>query len=207
MINRVAGRGRGEIPRLLAKVTQGDDMKKCMQCTKPATLHITEIQLGQAQVVHLCETCAQKYLSSVEVGGTPSMDIDDDDESGIEVDADGAALEAVEAEEESTTAACTGCGITFKQFRSIGRLGCPQCYTSFHDDLLSLLESIHQDTQHVGKCPPQTSANTVRHHELMRLRSELKSFVERENYEEAARIRDQIQTIESQTAVSEDAHG
>ena len=183
-------------------------MKKCMRCTKPATLHITEIQLGQAQVVHLCETCAQKYLSSVEVGGLPSSPIDDDeDESGLEADAEDAALEASDAEEETPTAACTGCGITFKQFRSVGRLGCPQCYTSFHDDLLSLLESIHQDTQHVGKCPPQTSANTLRHHELVRLRSELKAAVEKEAYEQAADLRDQIQTIESQAPVAEDAAG
>jgi protein arginine kinase activator len=185
-------------------------MKKCMRCTKPATLHITEIQLGQAQVVHLCETCAQKYLSSVEVGGIPSPEMDDDDEDeelDSEVEAEDAALAATEGEDEASTAACTGCGITFKQFRSVGRLGCPQCYTSFHDDLLSLLESIHQDTQHVGKCPPQTSANTLRHHELMRLRSELKAAVEQENYEEAARIRDQIQTTESQTPVAEDAAG
>ncbi len=182
-------------------------MKKCMRCTKPATLHITEIQLGQAQVVHLCETCAQKYLSSVEVGGLPSPELDDDEELDSEVEAEDAALTATEGEDEASTAACTGCGITFKQFRSVGRLGCPQCYTSFHDDLLSLLESIHQDTQHVGKCPPQTSANTMRHHELMRLRSELKAAVEQENYEEAARIRDQIQTTESQTPVAEDAAG
>ena len=193
---------------LLATATRDDAMKKCMRCTKPATLHITEIQLGQAQVVHLCETCAQKYLSSVEVGGIPQGDLDDDEDSDEQAaDAAGAALEAAEAEEEASTVICTGCEITFKQFRSVGRLGCPQCYTSFHDDLLPLLESIHQDTQHVGKCPPQTSANTLRHHELMRLRSELKSSVERENYEEAARLRDQIQTIESQIPVAEDAAG
>lgn len=168
-------------------------MKKCMRCTKPATLHITEIQLGQAQVVHLCETCAQKYLSSVEVGGIPTSEVE-----GDEVDAEMASLEAEESEESAIAVACPACGITFKQFRSIGRLGCPQCYTAFHDDLLSLLESIHQDIQHVGKCPPKTSESKLRHHELMRLRSELKSSIERESYEEAARIRDQIQTIESQ---------
>lgn len=177
-------------------------MKKCMRCTKPATLHITEIQLGQAQVVHLCESCAQKYLSSTEVGGTPSMEIEDD-EAAHESEAEGAALAAEEAEDDTPEVSCSSCGITFKQFRSVGRLGCPQCYTSFHDDLLPLLESIHQDTQHMGKCPPQTSANTLRHHELMRLRSELKSLIERENYEEAARIRDQIQVIESQVAAAE----
>jgi protein-arginine kinase activator protein McsA len=36
----------------------------------------------------------------------------------------------------------------------------------------------------------------------MRLRSELKASIERENYEEAARIRDQIQVIEAQAASS-----
>ena len=184
-----------------ARLTRDDTMKKCMRCTKPATLHITEIQLGQAQVVHLCETCAQKYLSSTEVGGMPSMQMEDD-EAVSESEAEGAALAAEEVEEDSPEVSCGGCGITFKQFRSVGRLGCPQCYTSFHDDLQSLLESIHQDTQHVGKCPPQTSANTLRHHELMRLRSELKASIERENYEEAARIRDQIQVIEAQAASS-----
>ena len=137
-------------------------MKKCMRCTKPATLHITEIQLGEAQVVHLCETCAQKYLSSVEVGGMPSPELGDDDDLDSEADAAADASAVAETEEEASTVACTGCGITFKQFRSVGRLGCPQCYTSFHDDLLPLLESIHQDTQHVGKCPPPLGSPTNR---------------------------------------------
>lgn len=172
-------------------------MKKCMRCSKPATLHITEIQLGQAQVVHLCETCAQKYLSSVEVGGIPALS--DEDEADHEEEAELAA-EAAEEAEDAPSPTCGGCGITFKEFRSVGRLGCPRCYTSFHDELLPLLESIHQETQHVGKCPPQTSASTLRHHELIRLRGELKVAVDKENYEEAARLRDRIQTVEAEAA-------
>ncbi len=116
-------------------------MKKCMRCSKPATLHITEIQMGQAQVVHLCETCAQKYLSSVEVGGVPAMP--DDDEAENEAEAELAAEEAEEAE-ETPSPTCSGCGITFKQFRSVGRMGCSRCYSSFHDELVPLLESIHR---------------------------------------------------------------
>ena len=172
-------------------------MKKCMRCTKPATLHITEIQMGQAQVVHLCETCAQKYLSSVDLGELPNGI--DEDEAAHGADAELAATTAEEAEEETVSTTCSGCGISFKQFRSVGRLGCPQCYTSFHDQLLPLLESIHQETQHVGKCPPQTSESTLRHHELIRLRGELKVAIDKENYEEAALIRDRIQSIESRS--------
>lgn len=171
-------------------------MKKCMRCSKPATLHITEIQMGQAQVVHLCETCAQKYLSTVNAGGIPVSSDDDEAESEAEAEAAATSAEQEEAE-EAPSPTCSGCGITFKQFRSVGRLGCAQCYTSFHDELLPMLESIHQETQHVGKCPPQTSESTLRHHELVRLKSELKVAIEKEHYEEAARLRDRIQAIES----------
>ncbi len=174
-----------------------ETMKKCMRCTKPATLHITEIHEAKAQVVHLCETCAQKYLSSVEVGGMPQH-ADDDDESADELTAEAEALRT--EEEEAASPVCGSCGISFKQFRSVGRLGCPQCYTSFHDELLPLLESIHQKTQHVGKCPPETSQSVLKHHEMVRLRNELKAAVEHERYEDAARLRDEIQQSEASGA-------
>ena len=38
-------------------------MTKCKRCSKPATLHITEIRSGAVQELHLCETCAQQYLN------------------------------------------------------------------------------------------------------------------------------------------------
>ena len=41
-------------------------MKKCRRCSKPATLHITEIRDGDVQELHLCESCAQDYLSNPE---------------------------------------------------------------------------------------------------------------------------------------------
>jgi protein arginine kinase activator len=39
----------------------------CQRCSKQATLHITEI-LGEDRLeeVHLCETCAKKYLAETE---------------------------------------------------------------------------------------------------------------------------------------------
>ena len=37
-------------------------MKKCRRCSKPATLHITEMREGGVHELHLCETCYQEYL-------------------------------------------------------------------------------------------------------------------------------------------------
>jgi protein arginine kinase activator len=93
---------------------------------------------------------------------------------------------------------CPSCGITFKQFRAQGRLGCPHDYEVFHDELIPLLESVHSDTQHVGKCPPQASTESRQHHELFRLRSDLRAAVENESYEEAAKLRDRIRELESE---------
>jgi len=164
-------------------------MKKCRRCTKPATMHITEIRDGEAQSLHLCESCAQEYLNSVEVGasseefqdGTPKV-------AGSEA----------EASSVDDSKACPSCGITFKQFRSQGRLGCPHDYEVFHDELIPLLESVHSDMQHVGKCPPKTSPASRQHYELFRLRNDLRQAIENESYEEAAKLRDQIREMESQ---------
>jgi protein arginine kinase activator len=165
-------------------------MKKCQQCPKPATLHITEIREGEAQAIHLCENCAQKYLSNVDVGSPSSSE-----SPTAEIDAESGSAE--ETPSPTDDKACPVCQITFKQFRSIGRLGCPHCYDAFHDELLPLLESIHNhETQHVGKSPARSSEENKQRHNLGRLRADLREAIENEQYELAARIRDQIQAIE-----------
>lgn len=166
-------------------------MKKCLRCTKQAALHITELKGGKSLSLHLCETCAQEYLSTVEVGGLSAEmspadvlppKLTDDEDDGTDPGAK----------------ACPHCGITFKQFRSQGRLGCPRDYEVFHGELLPLLESIHGEVQHVGKFPPKVSESSRRQYELLRLRNELKSAVDEEQYEQAARLRDEIQVIEAE---------
>lgn len=171
-------------------------MKKCLRCTKQATLHITEVKGGKSLSLHLCETCAQDYLSTVEVGGIPDniaagapalMPPGEDDETG-----------------SASQAVCPHCGITYKQFRSQGRLGCPHDYEVFHDELLPLLESIHGETQHVGKCPPEVSSSSRMHYELIRLRNSLRDAVDNEQYEQAARLRDRIQELETEIGEAQD---
>lgn len=164
-------------------------MKKCLRCTKQASLHITELKNGKALSLHLCDTCAQEYLSTVDVGGNP--------ESFTDPISIGQAPQSSDNPIKNTHA-CPHCGMTFKQFRSHGRLGCPHDYEEFHDDLLPLLESIHGETQHVGKYPPKVSDDNRRQYQLIRLRNELKTAVDEEAYERAAQLRDEIQSLESE---------
>ncbi|MEZ6064319.1 MAG: UvrB/UvrC motif-containing protein [Planctomycetaceae bacterium] len=160
-------------------------MKKCRRCHKPATLHITEIKEGEIRALHLCEVCAQDYLSNVEAG----------DVNAEEPDKLPGGFEAESKAEQDES--CPHCGITYKQFRSRGRLGCPHDYDVFRERLGPLLESIHGERQHIGKSPQSRPSVSRRQHELVRLRGALKGAVEAEDYEQAAQLRDEIRQLES----------
>jgi len=167
------------------------DMKKCRRCTKPATLHITEIRNGEAQALHLCEGCAKDYLNTVSVGGAPEESASFDAGASSEEEAE----QAPDARDSLT---CPQCGITFKQFRSQGRLGCPHDYVAFREELVPLIESIHGELQHVGKVPRHVPGISRKQYDLLKLRTDLKAAVQNEQYEEAAQLRDKIQKLEAE---------
>ncbi len=83
---------------------------------------------------------------------------------------------------------CPDCGLRFMDFRIQGRLGCPNDYQTFRDGLLPLLRRTHGATRHVGKMPSRRQAVSPRLH----LRAELREAVAHEDYERAARLRDQL---------------
>src|SRR5262249_43790363 len=94
------------------------------------------------------------------------------------------------------TRECETCGIKFVDFRYTGRLGCPHDYDVFRDELVQLLENIHGETRHCGKVPRRLPQARQTRAELSQLRKELARAVEREAYEEAARLRDRIRRLE-----------
>jgi protein arginine kinase activator len=156
---------------------------KCGRCSKPAVLHITELRQGEVQALHLCEGCAKEYLNT-----QPSK-------AGVAPDPEQEVDEAIL--EELDQQLCPNCGIAFKEFRAQGRLGCPHDYVVFEDELLPLLENIHGETSHVGKIPKRSPQSSQLQFQLIKLRTELRSSVEEERYEDAARIRDSIRNLEA----------
>jgi protein arginine kinase activator len=151
----------------------------CQACeSKPATIHLTEIDADRKNELHLCEECAhEKGLTHG--GPIPS----------------GLALFAAEKTRASDLR-CPECGISFEEFRVKGRLGCPRDYEVFARELAPLLEKIHGAQRHVGRLPRGTPGDAARGEVLRRLRRDLARAVKEENYEEAARLRDEIQTAE-----------
>ena len=173
-------------------------MKKCRRCSKPATLHITEMREGGVHELHLCETCYQEYLDFSETPEDTEAPEPPDSSPEIAIE-----LSGDQTLEELDQTACPNCGISFREFRSQGRLGCPHDYTEFENELLPLLENIHGETQHCGKLPTRAADSSHRQYELIRLRKELQQAVTSEEYESAAQLRDAIVSLESELGLTD----
>jgi protein arginine kinase activator len=91
---------------------------------------------------------------------------------------------------------CPNCGLTYVQFRQTGRLGCSQCYEAFSQRLIPLIKRIQGSTEHTGKIPLRRGHGAQRQRQLETLRVNLNRAVAREEFEEAARLRDQIRELE-----------
>jgi len=165
---------------------------KCQNCFKAATLHITEVLGEQSfEELHLCEECAQKYLREPPVEPGISARDSSADLVGI-----GEAEEIPEETADISQQKCDICGMKFVEFRNSGRLGCPHDYKAFQAELIPLLESIHGHTRHSGKTPRRLPRKKATQQEVSRLRRDLLQAVNKEDYETAGRIRDQIRRLE-----------
>ena len=159
----------------------------CESCKQQqATVHLTEIVNGQMSELHLCEACANQKGAQVESHfGLADMLVGLADVG-----------KAPEAERETTAKGCANCGMTYDDFRKVGRLGCSECYGTFKRGLSTLLKRIHGSTHHLGKAPASLVKPGAMKSELAGLKRQLERAIELEEFEQAAQLRDQIRKIE-----------
>jgi len=98
--------------------------------------------------------------------------------------------------ETTVTVKCANCGLTYADFKKIGRLGCSECYDTFKKYLGPLLKKIHGSILHFGKSPFKVARVLDEREDLQALRNQLQKAIETEEFEEAARIRDKIKELE-----------
>ena len=163
---------------------------KCDNCSKPATVHLTEIKNGKKLEKHLCEHCAAQSEGLPVKGHTPINELLTNfvmAHSGLQ---------------KELGAACEQCGITWAEFRQSGLLGCAHDYDQFEKDLEPLLQRAHEGaTHHKGKVPTRAGATDVPRKkktvDVKKLKKDLAAAVDAEDYERAAQLRDAIKDAEA----------
>lgn len=169
---------------------------KCQKCQeREANTHYTQITNGKKQEFYLCDKCAaespevakmqnsfvnpfdmslENFLSGIFGGSSPSRGI-----------AGGAA-------------ACPVCGMTFREFSKGGKMGCSTCYETFRDSMMAPLKQIHGSTEHTGKIPSRMGGKIKTDRQIKDLELKLSQAVLEQNFEEAARLRDEIKALKSE---------
>jgi protein arginine kinase activator len=183
----------------------------CQTCNQnPATVHVTEIDhsftpadgsskdstsqgstsqggeptpIAKVREQHLCDACAaQAKLPHLPAKGVAEI--------WKLLQASGQ-----RAKRESGVA-CPDCGMSLMEFRQKGRLGCPKDYEVFGAQLRDLLERIHGSAHHVGRVPGIDEQQVQRLQRVSELQHALESAIRDEAYEAAARLRDELRTLQ-----------
>ena len=185
----------------------------CQICkANPATIHIQEIVNGQTNTLHICAECAKKR--NLAEGNAVNSHFHEMLERLTQAIANSADLKLAELfdqkkpqEEEEQDLLCEVCGASWHAYRKNGKVGCAACYEQFSQLLLEDIELNQHGSVHCGKTPPETleqwhdpavSERIGLRRELERLRKGLDESVRREEFEQAAEIRDKIAAIEAE---------
>ncbi len=161
----------------------------CDRCKQNnATVHITRIFNGMMREEHLCAQCAT--AEGKVFHGTPSI--------GWQHLFGGFT-------QPSQDKCCSECGMSYRDFRQKGKMGCPQCYREFAAQVPALLQGIHGCSNHIGKIPARGQKALLADRELSNMKKKLADLVDQEKFEEAAKLRDEIKAAEVARAGEGDA--
>jgi len=159
---------------------------------REASVHLTQVIDGKVKKMHLCEQCASK--SGIDVDGPLSIT---DILLGMGVPKQAAENAATMVSSSGPERTCPRCHMRRSDFKKGGRLGCSECYETFADELPPLLKQMHRSDRHAGKIPSAQAGKIRAAAALSDLQEGLKKAVASENFEEAAKLRDQIEALKS----------
>ena len=102
--------------------------------------------------------------------------------------------------DEEAVKLCATCGTSYRDMRSSGRLGCPDCYTVFHDEVTELVGGGDPDHAYCGAMPARIEPYKTFYIDREALRRQLQTALQEERYEEAAHLRDAIRVMDGRGA-------
>ena len=178
---------------------------KCDNCGKNnANVRYLRNINGVKTEMNLCEDCSKK-LGITDIGFNMPIDFSSFLGGFLEDFENPELLSLIGNRDEVK---CKGCNSTFENILNTGKFGCPECYETFESEIDEILNKIHGKNRHVGRIGKIERAKVTEKQsepenkkdnksKLEKLKEKLKELVKEENYEEAAKVRDEIKKLEN----------
>jgi len=175
----------------------------CENCKKrEANVRYSENINGVKKELHLCEECSRKLGITDEMNfRMPTFDFSNFFGSFFE---DLSTPDFIPLLNDVKQLRCDSCGFTFDDIVETGRYGCANCYDTFEDRMDPILKKLQGANRHNGRLG-KISENNVKFeknikdakenesdNKLEKLQDDLKHAIKEERYEDAAKIRDEI---------------
>lgn len=164
----------------------------CDKCKKnPATVHMQQFIMGKKAELHLCQECTFSF-------NVPDLPIALENMFKGFLEQMQTKMFNVNPQAASATPtnACENCGMTGEELRAGGKLGCKECYTSFSEEVGAILKNVQSSTRHTGKFPKRLGQEILSIRHASELRAKLNQAIAEENFELAAKLRDEIRALE-----------
>lgn len=170
----------------------------CEKCKKnQAVTHIRRNINGVQSEMHLCKRCAAEMTGSLE--NTYNKLFSD---FGFGLDSVLGSIFGQDFLGENlltdTSEHCPMCGMTLQNIQKTGNVGCAKCYETFRGQLMPFIQRIHGKTVHNGRIPSSAAGSISVKNKINELEKKLHEAVEAQEYEQAAKLRDEIRTLREQ---------
>ncbi|MGO4890086.1 UvrB/UvrC motif-containing protein [Anaerobacillus sp. MEB173] len=167
---------------------------QCQECNqRQATLHFTKIINGKKTEFHICDQCARE--KGEYFPGSNSFSIHQLLSGLLNFEQP---ISSHSAQSTFQELMCEKCGMSYRQFATAGRFGCSNCYQTFSQKLDPILKRVHSgNTVHSGKIPKRIGGTIQLKKKVEQLKELMKQHIDREEFEKAAEVRDQIRSLET----------
>ncbi len=162
---------------------------RCDICGRVATYHSIEVINGVKEEHHLCSDCASSYR-------------DEQDFMPLTVPSIGEFFDFPLSFKPKTKVIkkvlrCPKCGCTSEDFLNKGKLGCSECYKYLHEVVDPAIDEVLSNNDMPDKISLNESINKdiPLANDLTSLTEQLKIAVKEERYEDASRLKAQIDKL------------
>lgn len=179
----------------------------CDRCKKrQAKIYYKEIKNGEEKNQYLCEECA----AQMSAGQPANQEGEGEDVLGSFLSNILGNISGASPETKKNQVRCTACGTSYQEVLKLGKFGCANCYEAFQTMLDRSLRQIQGANRHIGKkpgyepTPEEKQAQEEQRNkkerlaQIQKLSLSLSQAIEIEDFEEAARLRDEIKALKGE---------